>query len=122
MDTRWADAVNMLRDPKGEDPRRIHGRRHQQANEFTREMKRCLLDAAEEAGNRLVAISNARLPKQPSKEFTKELIDLLRQEPNGMTSYFMWLAERHPAIFCFHRARHCRARTAISAERRDNAQ
>ena len=24
MDTRWADAVNMLRDPKGEDPRRIH--------------------------------------------------------------------------------------------------
>jgi hypothetical protein len=27
MDTRWADAVNMLRDPKGEDPRRIHGRR-----------------------------------------------------------------------------------------------
>ena len=45
-----------------------------------------------------VAISNARLPKQPC-EFTKELIDLLRQEPNGMTSYFMWLAEHHPAIF-----------------------
>jgi hypothetical protein len=49
MDTRWADAVNMLRDQKGADPRRIHGRRQQQANEFTREMKRCLLDAAEEA-------------------------------------------------------------------------
>ena len=62
-------AVNMLRDPKGEDPRRIHGRRQQQANEFTREMKRGLLDAAEEAGNRLVAImpgcqsSRANLPK-----------------------------------------------------------
>jgi hypothetical protein len=33
-------------------------------------MKKCLLDAAEEVGNRMVVISNARLPKQPSKEFT----------------------------------------------------
>ena len=46
-----------------------------------------------------MALSNARLPKQPAKELTKELIELLRQEPKGMTSYFMWLAEYHPAIF-----------------------
>jgi hypothetical protein len=46
-----------------------------------------------------VALSNARLPKQPTKELTKELIELLRQEPKGMASYFMWLAEYHPAIF-----------------------
>jgi len=50
---------------KGEDPRRVHGRREQQVNEFTREMKACLLGAAEDAGNRMVAISNARLPKKP---------------------------------------------------------
>ena len=62
-------------------------------------MKRCLLDAAEKFGNRMVAISNAQLPKRPNQHFTKELIELLRQEPQGMTSYFMWLAEHHPAIF-----------------------
>ena len=33
---------------KGEDPRRIHGRQDEQVNEFAREMKKCLLDAAEE--------------------------------------------------------------------------
>ena len=43
-------------------------------------MKKCLLDAAEETGNRMVAISNARLPKQPSKEFTKELIERRRAD------------------------------------------
>jgi len=84
---------------KGEDPRRIHGRQDEQVNEFAREMKKCLLDAAEETGNRMAAISNARLPKQPNKKFTKELIELLRQDPKGMTSYFNWLAEHHPALF-----------------------
>ena len=39
-------------------------------------MKACLLGAAEEAGNRMVAISNARLPKKPNKYFTRELIEL----------------------------------------------
>ena len=43
----------------------------EQVNEFTREMKACLLGAAEEAGNRMVAISNARLPKKPNKYFTR---------------------------------------------------
>jgi hypothetical protein len=85
---------------KGEDPRRIHGRQDEQVNEFAREMKKCLLDAAEETGNRMAAISNARLPKQPNKKFTKELIELLRQDPKGMTSYFNWLAEHHPALCC----------------------
>ena len=45
---------------KGEDPRRVHGKSGAQVNEFTREMKRCLLDAAEQSGNRMVAISNER--------------------------------------------------------------
>jgi hypothetical protein len=62
-------------------------------------MKACLLGAAEDAGNRMVAISNARLPTKPNKQFTRELIELLRQSPNGMQSYFLWLAEQHPAIF-----------------------
>jgi hypothetical protein len=84
---------------KGEDPRRVHGKSGARINAFTREMKQCLLDAAEETGNRMVALSNARLPKQPNQHFTKELIGLLRQDPKGMTSYFMWLAENHPAIF-----------------------
>jgi hypothetical protein len=44
------------------------------------------------AGNRVVAISNPRLPKTPNKEFTKELIELLRQHPKGMQSYFTWLS------------------------------
>jgi hypothetical protein len=30
---------------------------------------------------------------------TDELIRLLRLDPKGMTSYFEWLAEHHPAIF-----------------------
>ena len=84
---------------KGEDPRRVHGKSGAQVNEFTREMKRCLLDAAEQSGNRMVAISNERLPKRPNQHFSKELLALLRQDPQGMTSYFMWLAEHHPAIF-----------------------
>jgi hypothetical protein len=79
--------------------RRVHGKSGQQTNTFTREMKQCLLDAAENVGNRLVAISNAKLPKHPTKKLTEELIKLLRLDPNGMTSYFEWLAEHHPAIF-----------------------
>jgi hypothetical protein len=71
-----------------QDPRRVHGRREQQVNEFTREMKACLLGAAEDAGNRMVAISNARLPTKPNKLFTQELIEFLRQSPKGMQSYF----------------------------------
>jgi hypothetical protein len=45
-------------------------------------MKACLLGAAEDAGNRMVAISNARLPTKPNKQFTRELIELLRQSPS----------------------------------------
>jgi len=56
---------------KGEDSRRVIPnpavRQERQANEFTREMKACLLGAAEDAGNRMVAISNARLPTKPNK-------------------------------------------------------
>jgi hypothetical protein len=73
---------------KGEDPRRIHGRQDEQVNEFAREMKKCLLDAAEETGNRMAAISNARLPKQPNKKFTKELIELLRPGSQGDDQLF----------------------------------
>jgi hypothetical protein len=62
-------------------------------------MKQCLLDAAENVGNRLVAISNAKLPKRPTAKLTAELIELLRLDPKGVTSYFEWLAEHHPAIF-----------------------
>jgi hypothetical protein len=47
----------------------------------------------------MVAISNAQLPKRPNREFSKELLELLRQDPKGMTSYFSWLAEHHPALF-----------------------
>jgi hypothetical protein len=62
-------------------------------------MKACLLGAAEEAGNRMVAISNAQLPKRPVKFYTKALIELLHQDPKGTQSYFVWLAENHPGIF-----------------------
>jgi hypothetical protein len=83
----------------GEDSRRVHGRKVQQVNEFNREMKQCLLNAAENFGNRLVALSNARLPKHPTAKLTKEVIELLRLNPNGMTSYLEWLAEHHPTLF-----------------------
>jgi hypothetical protein len=73
---------------RGEDPRRVHGKSGQQTNAFTREMKQCLLDAAENVGNRFVAISNARLPKRPTAKLTAELIELLRLDPKGVTSYF----------------------------------
>jgi hypothetical protein len=42
-------------------------RQDEQVNEFAREMKKCLLDAAEETGNRMAAISNARLPKHRTR-------------------------------------------------------
>jgi hypothetical protein len=84
---------------RGEDPRRVHGAVGGRTTAFNREMKQCLLDAAENVGNRLVAISNAKLPKRPTAKLTEELIALLRLDPKGVTSYFEWLAENHPAIF-----------------------
>ncbi len=84
---------------KGEDPRRQHGSKPGHGQGFTREMRECLLSAAENVGNRLAAISNEKLPKRPTKKITRALIDLLRLDPKGMTSYFEWLAEYHPAIF-----------------------
>ena len=84
---------------KGEDPRRVHGRQLEQTNVFAREVKKCLVDAAEAVGNRMAAIANAKLPKRASERWPRELIELLHQSPEGMTSYFMWLAENHPAIF-----------------------
>jgi hypothetical protein len=44
-------------------------------------------------------LAGARLPKKPDKVFTRELIEFLRQDPKGMQSYFLWLAEQHPSIF-----------------------
>jgi hypothetical protein len=69
---------------KGEDPRRVHGKSGAQVNEFTREMKRCLLDAAEQSGNRMVAISNERLPKRhmPPQLLDMELLASMSQ-PEG---------------------------------------
>jgi hypothetical protein len=84
---------------KGDDPRRAQlvpgGRTHA----FTREMKDCLKTAAENVGNRLVAIANAKLPKRPTAALPKELIALMRREPEGMISYFEWLAEQRPELF-----------------------
>ena len=40
-----------------------------------------------------------KLPKRPTAKLTAELIELLRLDPKGVTSYFEWLAEHHPAIF-----------------------
>ena len=51
---------------KGEDPRRVHGRQPQQGNAFGREMKRCLLDAAEAVGNRMVAMPPGAASRRPS--------------------------------------------------------
>jgi hypothetical protein len=79
---------------KGEDPRRVHGKSGAQVNEFTREMKRCLLDAAEQYGNRMVAISNERLPSGRTS-ISPRTATLLRQDPQSMTSYFVRLAEHH---------------------------
>jgi len=84
---------------KGEDSRRVVQNAGGKTATFTREMKACLLTAAENAGNRLVALSNARLPKKPTAKRTAELIELMRRDPEGSVSYFEWLAEFHPALF-----------------------
>jgi hypothetical protein len=44
-------------------------------------------------------MARAKLPKKPTMQLTWELIELMRLDPKGMTSYFEWLATEHPAIF-----------------------
>ena len=44
-------------------------------------------------------MSNARLPKTPSKTFTKEMIELSKLSPEGISSYFEWIAEFHPSLY-----------------------
>ena len=85
---------------KGEDPRRVHGRKKGQVNARTRHLQEVLLQAAEDTGNRLAKLFNAKLPHQPTRAMTAEMLRLLRRDPKGIVSYFEWLAEDHPAIFC----------------------
>ena len=81
---------------KGEDPRRQHGRKDDQPNLFTRKVKDALLKGGVDAGNHLVELNNARLPTRPTKKMTAELIEVSKLSPEGLTSYFQWLAENHP--------------------------
>jgi hypothetical protein len=84
---------------KGEDPRRVHGRKEGQENAFNREIKDCLLRAGEKVGNRQAALANNKLPKRPSEKMPAELLEILKHNPEGMSSYFEWLAEEHPALY-----------------------
>ncbi len=61
---------------------------------------RALTRAAATAGDRLVAIWNAKLPDKPTAKISAKLLEVLRRDPNGVESYFAWLAEEYPAIFC----------------------
>ena len=83
---------------QGEDPRRQHGRKDG-ANLFSRKIKDALLKAGEDAGDHLVALNNVKLPKRPTRDMTAELIKVSKLAPDGLTSYFQWLAENHPSIY-----------------------
>jgi hypothetical protein len=82
---------------KGDDPRRVN--RKGRPSAFTREIRESLLRAGNTFGNRVAAISNARLPKRQTKTLTQEILELSRLDPNGMESYFEWLAEFHPMLY-----------------------
>jgi hypothetical protein len=84
---------------KGEDTRRVHGRKEGQVNASTKRLQEVLLQAAKNTGNRLAKLFNAKLPHQPTRTMTAEMLRLLRRDPKGIVSYFEWLAEDHPAIF-----------------------
>jgi len=84
---------------KGEDTRRMHGRKRGQVNASTKRLQEVLLQAAENTGNRLAKLFNAKLPHQPTRTMTAEMLRLLRRDPKGIVSYFEWLAEDHPSIF-----------------------
>jgi hypothetical protein len=79
---------------------KANGRKTGQTNASSRELLAALMQAAANAGDRLVAIKNAKLPKRPKRNFPAELIAILRRDPKGIVSYFEWLAVEHPAIFC----------------------
>jgi hypothetical protein len=80
---------------KGDDPRRAV----RKPDTSTRELRELLLRAASTVGNRLAEVSNARLPKRPNRNFSREVLGLLRRDPRGTESYFEWLAEFHPKLF-----------------------
>ncbi len=84
---------------KGADPRR-KPRQPGQGNVSSREVLAALTRAAATAGDRLAAIYNAKLPDKPTAKISAKLLEVLRLDPNGVESYFAWLAEEHPAIFC----------------------
>jgi hypothetical protein len=77
----------------------VHGRKEGQVNASTKRLQEVLLQAAENTGNRLAKLFNAKLPHQPTRTMTAEMLRLLRRDPKGIVSYFEWLAEDHPAIF-----------------------
>jgi hypothetical protein len=77
----------------------MHGRKGGQVNASTKRLQEVLLQAAENTGNRLAKVFNAKLRHQPTRAMTAEMRRLLRREPKGIVSYFEWLAEDHPAIF-----------------------
>jgi hypothetical protein len=75
------------------------GRKDDQPNLFTRKVKDALLKGGVDAGNHLVELNNARLPTRPTKKMTAELIEVSKLSPEGLTSYFQWLAENHPSVY-----------------------
>jgi hypothetical protein len=77
---------------KGDDPRRGQGVPGGKTAAFTGEMKNCL--QAENVGNRLVAISNAKLPKRPTAKLPQESVDLMRRNPEGIVHVPAMRAQR----------------------------
>ena len=47
-----------------------------------------LTRAAATAGDRLVAIWNAKLPDKPTAKISAKLLEVLRRDPNGVEAYF----------------------------------
>ncbi len=84
---------------KGVDPRR-KPRQPGQGNVLSREVLAALTRAAARAGDRIVALWNAKLPDKPNGKITAKLLEVLRRDSKGTEAYFAWLAEEHPAIFC----------------------
>jgi hypothetical protein len=76
------------------------GRKPGRTNAMPTSLKKALLEAGHNVGNRKVILSKFQLPQEPSNKFTKEMIDILMAiEPNGLVSYCEFLAENHPGIY-----------------------
>ncbi len=86
---------------KGQDPRRkLRPREPGQTTAASRKVLEALTRAAATAGDRLVAIWNAKLPDKPNSKINAALLQVLRRDSEGAEAYFAWLAEEHPAVFC----------------------